>query len=176
LLRVGRAATLVDRRLTPWLHRMHSLHLYRLLGYVRLADYVTERLGMSLRRCQSLLRLGRVFEGLPRLGRAPEAGEVSYSKGEIVAGVAVPETEGIWLERAKRLTLARLREMVRETQAGHATAGTTGAGATSGETGAGAATGGAAVSSAASDGTGVSSRQGGEPSLPAPRRRTALRV
>ena len=57
LLRLGRAGLAVERRLAPGLSRMHGRRLYRLLGYVRLADYLTERLGMSLRRCQAILRL-----------------------------------------------------------------------------------------------------------------------
>jgi len=74
LLRIGRAGTLVDRRLAPGLQRLRSRRLYRLLGYVRLGDYLTERLGMSLRRCQSILRLERVVESLPGLGLALQAG------------------------------------------------------------------------------------------------------
>ena len=50
LLRLGRAGTVVERRLAPGLCRMHGRRLYSPLGYIRLADYLTERLGMSLRR------------------------------------------------------------------------------------------------------------------------------
>jgi len=89
---------------------MHGRRLYRLLGYVRLADYLTERLGMSLRRCQAILRLERALAGLPRLAQALAAGEVSVSKLEAVAGVATPETEATWLARAKQLPLGSLRE------------------------------------------------------------------
>ena len=120
LLRLGRAGTVVERRLAPGLSRMHGRRLYRLLGYVRLADYLTERLGMSLRRCQSTLRLERALAGLPRLAQALEAGEVSVSKTEVVAGAATAETEDAWLEQAKRLPLASLREAARGASAGGA--------------------------------------------------------
>ena len=112
LLRIGRAGTLVDRRLAPGLQRLRSRRLYRLLGYVRLGDYLTERLGMSLRRCQSILRLERVVESLPGLGLALQAGDVSLSKVEAVAGVATAESEAFWLERARRLTVSALRDVV----------------------------------------------------------------
>jgi hypothetical protein len=118
LLRLGRAGALVERRLAPGLQRLASRRLYRLLGYVRLGDYLTERLGMSLRRCQAILRLERVVESLPRLGLALKAGEVSLSKVETVAGVATDVTEMFWLERARRLTVADLRETVGTAQAG----------------------------------------------------------
>src|SRR6267142_28051 len=118
LLRIGRAGTLVDRRLAPGLQRLRSQRLYRLLGYVRLGDYLTERLGMSLRRCQSILRLERIVESLPGLGLALQAGEVSLSKVESVAGVATAESEAFWLERARSLTVTLLRDVVRAAGAG----------------------------------------------------------
>src|SRR5438093_6041218 len=101
LVRLGRAGLLVDRRLAPGLLRLHSRRLYRLLGYVRLADYLGERLGMSLRRCQAILRLARTLPGLPRLRRALLDGEVSLSKVETVAGAATSAPEELWLERAR---------------------------------------------------------------------------
>jgi hypothetical protein len=125
LLRIGRAGTLVDRRLAPGLQRLRLRRLYRLLGYVRLGDCLTERLGMSLRRCQAILRLERVVESLPGLGRALQAGEVSLSKVETVAGGATAATEAFWLERARRLTVAGLREETRAARAvGDPAAGT----------------------------------------------------
>ncbi|HKB07763.1 MAG TPA: hypothetical protein VKF61_05730, partial [Candidatus Polarisedimenticolia bacterium] len=112
--RLGRAGTIVERRLAPALARMHGRRLYRLLGYVRLGDYLTERLGMSLRRCQAILRLERALAPLPRLARAFDAGVLSVSKLELVVARATPETEEAWLERASRLPLAALREAARE--------------------------------------------------------------
>ena len=113
LLRLGRAGVVVERRLAPGLSRIHGRRLYRLLGYVRLADYLTERLGMSLRRCQAILRLERALAALPRLAQALEAGEVSVSKLEVAASAATPVTEAAWLDRARRLPLACLREAAR---------------------------------------------------------------
>src|SRR5438093_5098786 len=120
LLRLGRSGVVVERRLAPGLSRIHGRRLYRLLGYVRLADYLTERLGMSLRRCQSILRLERALASLPRMARALEAGEVSVSKLEIAASAATTETEAAWLERAKRLPLTSLREIARRGSASSA--------------------------------------------------------
>jgi hypothetical protein len=117
LLRLGRAGTAIERHLAPGLSRMHGRRLYRLLGYVRLADYLTERLGMSLRRCQAILRLERALARLPRLAQALETGELSVSKVEVAAGAATAETEGTWIERAKSLPLAFLREAARAVSA-----------------------------------------------------------
>ena len=113
LLRLGRAGVVLERRLVPGLSRMHRLRLYTHLGYVRLADFLTERLGMSLRRCQAILRLERALAPLPRLARALEAGELSVSRLELAAAAATPETEADWLDRAKRLPLPILRDAAR---------------------------------------------------------------
>ena len=130
LLRLGRAGVLVERRLAPGLERMRSRNLYRLLGYVRLGDYLAERLGMSLRRCQAILRLERALERLPRLRQALLAGEVSLSKAEVVAGAASADTEAAWLELSSRLTVAGLREAVAAARAagGDAAGGASGDG------------------------------------------------
>ncbi|MGH9748460.1 MAG: hypothetical protein ACRD6R_00860, partial [Candidatus Polarisedimenticolia bacterium] len=113
LLRLGRAGVVLERRLVPGLSRLHRRRLYTHLGYVRLADYLTERLGMSLRRCQAILRLERALAPLPRLARALEAGELSVSKLEVAASVATPVTEAVWLDRASRLPLSNLRAAAR---------------------------------------------------------------
>src|SRR5206468_6398896 len=108
-----RAGVVVERRLAPGLSRMHARRLYRLLGYARLGDYLTERLGMSLRRCQAILRLERALVALPRLARALEEGAVSVSKLEVAAAAATPATEAAWLDRTKRLPFEDLREAAR---------------------------------------------------------------
>ncbi len=142
LLRLGRAGVVIERRLVPGLSRLHRRRLYTHLGYVRLADYLTERLGMSLRRCQAILRLERALAPLPRLARALQAGELSVSKLEVAAAAATPETEAMWLDRARKLPLPSLRAAARAlaladatTTIGHdASATGDGASATCGDT------------------------------------------
>ena len=114
LLRLGRAGTAVERRLAPGLARMHARRMHHVLGYVRLADYLTERLGLSLRRCQAILRLERALARLPHLAHALAAGEISVSKVEAAASAASSESELAWLGRARRLPLATLRDAARE--------------------------------------------------------------
>ncbi|OLC53413.1 MAG: hypothetical protein AUH92_06110 [Acidobacteria bacterium 13_1_40CM_4_69_4] len=104
---------MIERRLGQGLHELHSGSLYRPLGYVRLADYLSERLGISLRRCQSLLRMERALRDLPTLAAAFDAGLVPASKIQVLAGAATPATQEIWLARAQRLTVRQLAEQVR---------------------------------------------------------------
>jgi HNH endonuclease len=113
LLRLARAGALIERRLGPGLLALGARHLYRRLGFVRLGDYLTERLGISLRRCQSIVRLERALRDLPAVAAAFDAGAVPPSKVRIVASAATPETQHLWLARAQRLTVRDLEAAAR---------------------------------------------------------------
>ena len=108
LARLVRANGFIDRRIGRGLDALHAGQLYRHLGYVRLADYATERLGMSLRRCQSLLKTERALRDLPSVSAALEAGSLGVSKAQVLAGIATPETQEIWLARAGTQTVRQL--------------------------------------------------------------------
>jgi len=113
LARLSRANALIERRLAQGLHHLHSGSLYRRLGYVRLGDYLTERPGLSLRRCQKLLRTERALHDLPALAAASEAGLLSSSKLQVLAAVATPATQELWLARAQKLTVRQLEDQAR---------------------------------------------------------------
>ncbi|MEK7799442.1 MAG: hypothetical protein AAB297_06405, partial [Acidobacteriota bacterium] len=122
LVRLARANATIERRLGRGLAALHSGQLYRHLGYVRVADYLTERLGMSLRRCQSLLRTERALRDLPSVVAALDTGALGVSKVQIVAAVATPETQELWLARAQKLTVRQLEEQARAARADRAEA------------------------------------------------------
>ncbi|MBI1951700.1 MAG: DUF222 domain-containing protein [Acidobacteria bacterium] len=139
LARLVRASATLERRLGSGLAALHAGQLYRHLGYVRAADYLTERLGMSLRRCQSLLRTERALRDLPTVAAALDTGALGASKVQIIAAAATPETQEIWLARAQRLTVRQLEELVRADRAEASGAGPGGAAAGPGGAAAGAA-------------------------------------
>jgi hypothetical protein len=120
ILRLARAAGLLESRLGPGLVLMVSGRLYRRLGYVRLADYLSERLGMSLRRCQAIARLSRAVRDLPLVASAFASGALSPSKLRVVASAATPETQDLWLGRARRLSVRQLEELARAGASGKA--------------------------------------------------------
>ena len=71
--------TALDRRLGALLCMMRDQEAFRALGFVRLGDYVAERLGLGQRTAQELMRVERALEGLPlaaaafeRPGRSPQ--------------------------------------------------------------------------------------------------------
>jgi hypothetical protein len=114
LLRLAHAGSLIERRLGPGLLALSARRLYRRLGFVRLGDYLTERLGISLRRCQSIVRLERALRDLPAVAAAFDAGALPPSKVRIVASVATLETQDLWLARAQRLTVRDLEASARD--------------------------------------------------------------
>jgi hypothetical protein len=116
LLRLARAGAVIERRLGPGLQTLSARRLHRRLGFVRLGDYLTERLGISLRRCQSIVRLERLLVGLPTVAAAFDAGDLPTSKLAIIAAAATPETQDLWLGRAQRLTVRELERVARETK------------------------------------------------------------
>lgn len=113
LLRLARAGALIERRLGPGLLALSARRQYRRLGFVRLGDYLTERLGISLRRCQSIVRMERALRDLPAVAAAYDAGALPPSKVRIVASAATPQTQDLWLARAQCLTVRDLESAAR---------------------------------------------------------------
>ena len=116
LRRLVRIRQPIDLRLARLLHRLESGSGYLALGFARLTDYTTERLGLPVRRVQTLLALARRLGGLPRLTTAFEAGHVSLSQVQLLLRVVTPDTEGDWIARATAMTVRRLEAAVREAE------------------------------------------------------------
>ena len=83
------------------------------LGFACLGDYTRERLGISARELQSLVRVAAALTYLPRLARSLVAGEISWTKLRILVDVARPESESAWLDRARGCTAEALRAAIR---------------------------------------------------------------
>jgi hypothetical protein len=113
LRRLVRIRQPIDLRLARLLHRLESGSGYLALGFARLTDYTTERLGLPVRRVQTLLALARRLGDLPRLATAFEAGHVSLSQVQLLLRVVTPDTEGDWVARATAMTVRRLEAAVR---------------------------------------------------------------
>jgi hypothetical protein len=113
LRRLAGANEVIERRLGPGLHAMSGRRLYRRLGFVRLGDYLTERLGMSIGSCQSIVRCERALDRLPAIAAAFDAGEISVSRLRTIVEVATPETQELWLARARRLDVNGLAAAAR---------------------------------------------------------------
>lgn len=86
---------------------------YRRLGFVRLSDYARERLGLSARALESAATVAARLANLPRIAAAFHAGELSWTKLRLVAGVADRTDEAMWLARALARSVDELEAAIR---------------------------------------------------------------
>jgi hypothetical protein len=113
LRRLSRLRNPVEWRMARLLERLDDGSGYLDLGFARLSDYATERLGLTSRRVQTLLGLARRLGPLPRVAAAYESGRLSQSQAALLARVANPSDEARWVARAASLTVRRLTQEVR---------------------------------------------------------------
>lgn len=85
---------------------------YRRLGFVRLADYARERLGVSARSLQSAAWLARRLDELPAVSRAYDRSELSWARARLICRVAVPRDEERWLALSRSSTVETLETLV----------------------------------------------------------------
>jgi hypothetical protein len=87
------------------------------LGFSSVAAYSLERCDRSVRWVEAARRLARRLENLPELRRAMAFGSVSWSMGELLAGVARPQDEARWLETARSRTVRQMRGLAQAAMA-----------------------------------------------------------
>jgi len=123
LRRLVRLRQPVDLRLGRMLARLDAASGYLALGFARLTDYATERLGLPACRVQTLLALARRLAELPRLAAAFDAGSISLSQVRLLLRVATAANEAEWIVRAEATTVRRLEVEVRAACSGAHDAG-----------------------------------------------------
>jgi hypothetical protein len=96
------------------------------LGFARLGDYAVERLGLTARTLQDLARVDGELAELPALEAAFVAGELSWTKARLLAGVATAADEAAWIAFARARSAAVLAHAVRRVDRGALEAGAAG--------------------------------------------------
>jgi hypothetical protein len=117
--RLRRAARLEQRlmaELAPGLLDVARGRLHRAMGFAALDGWARERLGMSPRKAQALLRLARAGEVCPALREAFAAGHLSWRQAHVLVALVLLEHSlphrRAWIERAARVSLRRLEDEV----------------------------------------------------------------
>ena len=87
------------------------------LGFIRLADFARERLGISGSEADLARRVTARLEELPLLRQAFLGGRISWTKIRILVSTAKAETEARWLELAETRTVRELEKLVAEDSA-----------------------------------------------------------
>lgn len=70
------------------------------------------RFDLGVRDTRERVRIGRALRHLPQIEAAFVAGELSYSRVREITRIASPQTEGTWLELARRLDMRSLERRV----------------------------------------------------------------
>ena len=104
----------IDVRMGRALRHVSERRLYRELGFYDFEDYVTERLGIGLRKARSLVALDRVAAETPALGAAYDDGRVSWVRAVTLLPILRDGqgNEAAWVERAQRVMVRRLADEV----------------------------------------------------------------
>ena len=90
-----------ERELCRWLLAAERLEVHRRAGYASLAEYAERVAGLSARKSEERLRVGRALAELPALDGAMAAGELHWSVIRELTRVAVPRTDEAWREWAR---------------------------------------------------------------------------
>ena len=115
-----------------WLGRLADRLLqsraYHELGFARLSDFATERLGVLGRELQSMAEVWRAIVAMPALGRAFQCGRLNWTKVRMIARicrVAEPDEAERWIALAEQITSRELANLIAEQRSASRTGAST---------------------------------------------------
>lgn len=86
--------------------------LYKEFGCSGAAHYAVQILGIGRKEACELRRVARCLRALPKLSRAAEHGQIDWSKLREIVSKATDETEAVWLALARKLSTAKIQDLV----------------------------------------------------------------
>jgi hypothetical protein len=116
LRRLSQGKAVIDLRLGELLVKLRKRQPQK-LGYVRLADYTREEMGIPWRSASLLVNNWTALEKLPLLKQAHRAGLISKSKLRFLLRVATAENEKAWIEKASKVSVRALEDLVKAEEA-----------------------------------------------------------
>jgi hypothetical protein len=103
----------IDWQMGCLLRTFVDLRLHRHVGFSTMAEYVTERLGISVRKARDLARLERDRSAeRAELAEAYRSGRISWVRALIVLPILSEKHAAAWIDRACLVTVRRLAEEV----------------------------------------------------------------
>ncbi len=114
LLRLSRYESVCRLRLGRLAAHLLDARGYHDLGFARLADYAIERLGLSGRELQSVARVWRAVDAIPRLAEAYRSGRVNWTKLRMLCEVVSEETVDDWITRAEAMSTRELAAHIKD--------------------------------------------------------------
>lgn len=108
----------LEARESTLLLEAEECELPRRLGYVSMAEFMERRLHYTRHAANERMRVARELKALPKLRRAFEAGEMSFTHVRELTRVATPKTEAAFLKAADGQTAKQVQQMVSGKKAG----------------------------------------------------------
>jgi len=102
----------LDLDLARLLRMFRQLGLARHVGFPSFTAYVEERLAISVHRANFLARLDRALSVLDATRQAIRNGKIGTVAALLISRVVDSDTERAWIERARGVTVLRLRKEV----------------------------------------------------------------
>ena len=112
LVELARERAELDFQEGSWLLVARRTSAHRELGYGSFTEYVERLFGYAPRVTHEKLRVAEALESLPELSRELREGGLSFSQVRELTRVVTPETERIWLDRAKGRTVRQVERLV----------------------------------------------------------------
>ncbi|MBI3769234.1 MAG: hypothetical protein HY271_12210 [Deltaproteobacteria bacterium] len=112
LVAVMRAIRTSEPRIGRLLRIVVDQHLYRAQGFPSLADYVRERLGISVRKAWALLKVERSTRRADDFAHAYDEGAISWVCALTLLPVVDRANAAAWIARADAVTVRRLADEV----------------------------------------------------------------
>ena len=112
LRRLTQGKAVIDLRLGELLVQLRKRQPQK-LGFVRLADYTREEMGIPWRSASLLVSNWTALEKLPLLKQAHREGRISKSKLRSLLRVATAENEEAWIAKASKVSVRALEDLVK---------------------------------------------------------------
>jgi len=116
LRRLSQGKAVIDLRLGELLTQLRKRQPQK-LGFVRLADYTREEMGIPWRSASLLVSNWTALEKLPLLKQAHREGLISKSKLRSLLRVATAENEKAWIAKASKVSVRALEDLVKAEEA-----------------------------------------------------------
>ena len=112
LKRIVKARGALEAQEAEALREADRLRLWRHYGYGSLLEYMEMEMGYTPRAALERLRVAKAIEELPEIAERMAQGDLSFSAGRELTRVAIPETEGQWLEATSDKNVRQVEQLV----------------------------------------------------------------
>jgi hypothetical protein len=108
----------LEAQLARWLREADRVKVWKYAGCVSMNEYLERLFGFSPRQARDRMLVAKRLGDLPVLEAALQKGELPYSAVRELSRIALPSTEGAWLEHAHGKCLREIEDAVSQREPG----------------------------------------------------------